>query len=110
MPVQKEIAQNETAEIRCQLVREDNYQQAAYFFRYFQTDGKGELRMDNSTVLEPNDLYPLRKEVFRLYYTSQCTDQQSIDVYIEDSFGQVILKTFSFTNEGTIDTKPTALL
>lgn len=34
-----------------------------------------------------------------MYYTSFCTDQQVIDVYIEDSFGQVIQKTFSFQND-----------
>ena len=93
MPVQKKISAGETAEIRCQLVKEGNYQDAKFYIRYFQPDGKGELRMD--------DLYPLTKEVFRLYYTSQCTDQQVIDVYIQDSFGQVVQKTFSFQNEGT---------
>jgi len=99
MPVQKRIIKNETAEIRCTLVKEGNYQDAKFFIRYFQPDGKGELRMDDGTVFAPNDLYPLTKEVFRLYYTSCGTDQQVIDVYIQDSFGQVIQKTFSFQNE-----------
>jgi hypothetical protein len=99
MPVQKRITENETAEIRCQLVKEGNYQDAKFYIRYFQPDGKGELRMDDGTVFKPNDLYPLTKEVFRLYYTSRCADQQVIDVYIQDSFGQVIQKTFSFQNE-----------
>lgn len=99
MPVQKRIIENETAEIRCQLVKEGNYQDAKFYIRYFQPDGKGELRLEDGTVLAPNDLYPLTKEVFRLYYTSRCTDQQVIDVYIQDSFGQVIQKTFSFQNE-----------
>jgi hypothetical protein len=99
MPVQKRIIENETAEIRCTLVKEGNYQDAKFYIRYFQPDGKGELRMDDGTVFAPNDLYPLTKEVFRLYYTSRCTDQQVIDVYIQDSFGQVIQKTFSFQNE-----------
>jgi hypothetical protein len=99
MPVQKRIIENETAEIRCQLVKEGNYQDAKFYIRYFQPDGKGELRMDDGTVFKPNDLYPLTKEVFRLYYKSRCTDQQVIDVYIQDSFGQVIQKTFSFQNE-----------
>lgn len=103
MPVQKKISTGETAEIRCQLVKEGNYQDAKFYIRYFQPDGKGELRMDDGTVFKPNDLYPLTKEVFRLYYTSRCTDQQVIDVYIQDSFGQVIQKTFSFQNEGTED-------
>ena len=99
MPVQKRIIENETAEVRCQLVKEGDYQDAKFYIRYFQPDGKGELHMEDGTVLAPNDLYPLTKEVFRLYYTSRCTDQQVIDVYIQDSFGQVIQKTFSFQNE-----------
>jgi hypothetical protein len=101
MPVQKRIAENETAEIRCQLVKEGNYQDAKFYIRYFQPDGKGELQMDDGTVFKPNDLYPLTKEVFRLYYTSRSTDQQVIDVYIEDNFGQVVQKTFSWQNDRT---------
>lgn len=96
MPVQKKIVQGETAEIRCQLVKEGDYKQARFFIRYFQPDGKGELRMDDGTIFLPNDLYPLDKTTFRLYYTSHCSDQQVINVYIEDNFGQVVQKTFSW--------------
>lgn len=103
MPVPKKVAQDETVEIRCRLIKEGDYQQAKYFIRMFQVDGKGELRMENKTLLKPNDLYPLEKEVFRLYYTSRCKDQQTVDIYIEDSFGQVVQKTFSFQNVGTDD-------
>lgn len=99
MPVQKRIIQGETAEIRCRIVREGEYDQARYYIRYFQPDGYGELRLDDGTVFAPNDLYPLEKMVFRLYYTSHSTDQQVIDIYIEDNAGQVVLKTFSFQNE-----------
>ena len=99
MPVQKKIVQGETAEIRCQLVKEGNYEQARFFIRYFQTDGVGELKMDDGTVFLPNDLYPLDRTTFRLYYTSHCTDQQVIDVYIEDNFGQVVQKNFSWQND-----------
>lgn len=99
MPVQKKIVQGETAEIRCQLVKEGNYDQAKFFIRMFQTDGKGELRMDDGTVFLPNDLYPLDRTTFRLYYTSHLTDQQVIDVYIEDNFGQVVQKNFSWQND-----------
>ena len=55
--------------------------------------------MVDGTVFLPNDLYPLPSETFRLYYTSVSTDQQQIDVYIEDSFGQVVQLTFAFNNE-----------
>ncbi len=99
MPVQNRIMENETAEIRCELVRKGDYSEARYFIRYFQPDGKGELKLDDGTMLEPNDLYPLEKQVFRLYYTSRSTDQQVIDIYIQDNFGQIEQKTFSFQNE-----------
>ena len=61
--------------------------------------GKGKLEMDDGTVFLPNDLYPLEKENFRLYYTSASTDQQTIDIYIIDSFGQMQQLSFSFNND-----------
>lgn len=99
MPVQKKIVQGEVAEIRAQIVKEGNYEDTRFYIRYFQVDGKGELRLDDGRVLLPNDLYPLKKEMFRMYYTSYCSDQQVIDVYIEDNHGQVVQKTFSFQND-----------
>ena len=101
MPVQKRISVGETAEIRCTLVREGRYDGARYTIRYFQPDGRGELRMDDGTVFLPNDLYPLEKETFRLYYTSASTDQQTIDIYIIDSFGQMQQLSFSFNNDSS---------
>ena len=99
LPVQTTIVKGEEAEIRCQLVRSGEYQDTKYFIRYFQPTGKGELRMDNGTALLPNDLYLLPEETFRLYYRSFGTDQQKIDIYILDSFGQVVQKSFAFNNE-----------
>lgn len=99
MPVQKKIIEGETAEIRCELVKEGDYDQARFFIRYFQPDGVGELRMDDGRVFLPNDRYPLNETTFRLYYTSRCSDQQTIDVYVEDNFGQVVQKTFSWQND-----------
>jgi hypothetical protein len=99
MPVPKKILQGETVEIRCELVKEGNYSEAKYYIRYFQTDGKGELRLGDSILLIPNDLFLLDKDVFRLYFTSLSDDQHTIDVYIEDSFKQIVQKTFSFSNE-----------
>lgn len=99
MPVQKRIVVNETAEIRCTLVREGDYSEARYYIRYFQPDGKGELRLDDGTLLSPNDIYPLEKMVFRMYYTSRSTDQQQIDVVVQDNYGQYYEVSFSFQNE-----------
>ncbi len=107
MPVQKSIAEGGTAEIRCALVSEGDYAETRYTIRYFQGDGKGELRLDDGTLLSPNDRYPLERTQFRLYYTSRSSVQQTLDIYIEDSFGQVVKKTFSWQNEKADDPEPT---
>ena len=101
MPVADGIANGETEEIRLEIVPEGNFNGTVYTLRYFQPDGKGKLEMDNGTVFLPNDLYPLEKETFRLYYTSASTDQQTIDIYIIDSFGQMQQLTLSFNNDSS---------
>jgi len=99
MPVPKRLVQGETAEIRCEIVREGYFSDTRYTIRYFQPDGEGTLRMDNGMVLLPNDRYPLDRDVFRLYYTSECEDQQAIDIYFEDNHDQVYQLTLTFDNE-----------
>ena len=99
MPVQKHIVKGQTAEIRCTLKREGNFADTHYIIRYFQPDGKGRLKMEDGTVFKPNDRYPLTKEEFRLYYTSASTDQQTIDVYVEDNFGQTVKLSFEFNSQ-----------
>ena len=69
--------------------------------RYFQPDGKGELRMDDGTVFLPNDTYKLTKETFRLYYTSKSEDQQVIDIYFEDNYQNTYQLSFSFNNDNS---------
>ena len=101
MPVQTRIVRGETVEIRCTLVREGEYDGARYTIRYFQPDGKGELRMDDGTLFQPNDRYPLTKETFRLYYTSLSDDQSSLKVWVEDSFGQAVELEFSYNNDNS---------
>lgn len=103
MPVPTRLVQGETAEIRCHLKREGRFSDARYPIRYFQPDGKGTLRMDDGMILKPNDRYPLDREVFRLYYTSDCADQQKIDIYFEDNADQMFMLTFSFNNENKDD-------
>ncbi|GAB6868282.1 hypothetical protein JCM16496A_06870 [Bacteroides rodentium JCM 16496] len=101
MPVPTRIVKGETVEVRCELKREGRFSDARYTIRYFQPDGKGTLRMDDGMVLLPNDRYPLDREVFRLYYTSECEDQQAIDIYFEDNSepAQLFQLSFSFNNE-----------
>ena len=41
------------------------------------------------------------KYFIRYYYTSASTDQQTVDVYFQDSFGQLQQLTFSFNNDSS---------
>ena len=88
LPVQKDVIKGAVAEIRCSLKAEGDFKDTRYTIRYFQPDGKGELRLEDDTLFSPNDRYWLPREEFRLYYTSLSYDQQTIDVYVEDNFGQ----------------------
>ena len=88
MPVPKKLKVNETAEIRCELKREGRWKDADYTIRWFLYDGKGTLKLDDGTVLLPNERYPLEKELFRLYFTSLSDEQSSLKVWVEDTFGK----------------------
>ena len=99
LPVPKRLKKGESAEIRCQIEREGEYAETYYSLRYFQPDGKGELKLDNGTVFLPNDLYRLPSESFRLYYTSASEDQQVIDIYFLDNLNRSYFLSFTFNNE-----------
>ena len=99
MPHPSRIVRGETAEIRMRIVPEGNYAGNRFYIRFFQTDGRGELRLDDGRILRPNDLYLLPNKVFRLYYTSHSTTQQNVDIFIENSFGRTVQRTLSFSNE-----------
>ena len=103
MPVPKKLKVNETAEIRCELKRDGRWEDTRYTIRWFLYDGKGTLKLDDGTVLLPNDRYPLEKETFRLYYTSLSDDQSSLKIWVEDSFGQSVELEFSYNNDNLED-------
>ena len=98
MPVPKDIANGQTIEIRVAIQRTGNYHHTQYYLRYFQFDGQGTLRYYDDDPYLPNELYPLAKEQFRLYYTSNSTVSQSFDVWISDSFGNEKQISFQFNN------------
>ena len=102
MPVPTRIVKGETVEIRCELKREGHFSDARYTIRYFQPDGKGSLKMEDGTVLKPNDRYLLNEWKFRLYYTSQSgKESQTIDLYLEDNWGNLQQLTYDFNGKDT---------
>lgn len=98
MPVPKEIAVGQTVEIRITIERSGDFSDTRYYLRYFQFDGTGTLRYYDEPSYLPNDLYPLRKTQFRLYYTSTSTVSQSLEVWISDSFGNEKQLSFEFNS------------
>lgn len=103
MPVPKELVRGETVEIRCELVRERKFSGTVYTIRYFQYDGEGTLELDNGLVFQPNDRYLLENEKFRLYYTSECDESQSLTITVEDNFGNTYEWEMEFNNVSDAD-------
>ena len=105
MPIPNKVTKGETVEIRCELVAEGKTDNTIYTIRYFQFEGEGTLKMDNGIVLQPNDLYLLEKEIFRMYYTSECDESQNFIVVVEDNYGQLHEMEFDLNNEN-VDEEP----
>lgn len=99
MPVPKDIAKNKTIEIRVTIKRTGNYVGTGYFIRYFQYDEDGQLKYYDDPSYQPNDIYPLQSEQFRLYYTSLSTVSQSFSIWISDSFGNEREVKFEFNSK-----------
>lgn len=103
MPVQKYISKGETVEIRCRIIPSGNYAGTNYSLRYFQSEGAGSLRLFDNPSFVPNDLYPLSKKEFRLYYTSESSVSQSFDIWISDNMGNKQEMNFQF-NPQSVET------
>ena len=103
MPVPTKVLRGQTVEIRCHLNKEGDYAHTLYTIRWFLYDGTGSLRMENGTVLQPNDRYLLENETFRLYYTSASKDAHKFIVVVEDSNGNSQTLTINFNNENKKD-------
>ncbi|MDM1048454.1 DUF3872 domain-containing protein [Sphingobacterium hotanense] len=98
MPVPKDVTKGQKVEIRITIQRKVNYSNTQYYLRYFQFDGTGTLQYYDEPPYQPNDLYQLPTEQFRLYYTSTSAVSQSFDVWISDSFGNEKQVSFQFNS------------
>jgi hypothetical protein len=100
MPVADKIASGQTVEIRLEINEEGSFSGTLYTLRYFQPDGNGILKMEDGTVLKPNDRYLLGEKKFRLYYTSKSTNEaQTIDLYFENNWQDIRQLSFNFNNK-----------
>ncbi|MNQ52844.1 hypothetical protein D3C85_668730 [compost metagenome] len=98
MPIPKNVSNGDVVEIRITIQRNGNYTGAQYFIRYFQFDGQGTLQYYDQSPYQPNDLYLLPAEQFRLHYTSHSVVSQSFEVWISDNFGNEKQLSFQFNS------------
>lgn len=98
MPVPKDIARGGTAEIRLTIQPAGSYSGTRYFIRYFQYSGQGTLRYYNEQPYQPNDLYQIPAQDFRLYYTSNSAVSQSFTIWVTDNFGNEKQLSFEFNS------------
>lgn len=98
MPVPSEIAMGETIEIRIEIQSEGNFEDTIYKIRYFQYEGEGMLQYFDSPPYQPNDLYVLPEQEFRLYYTAVSDENHSFSIWISDNFGEEKQLDFHFGN------------
>lgn len=99
MPVPKNIAKDDTVEIRLKILPSSNFTATRYYLRYFQFDGSGALKYYDEAPFLPNDVYELSQKEFRLYYTSTSTVSQNFKIWIKDSFGNEKEVEFQFDNK-----------
>lgn len=105
MPVPNKVVKGQTVEIRCELKKEGDFSGTLYTIRYFQFEGEGSLKMDNGITFLPNDRYLLENEKFRLYYTSECDESQSLTITVEDNFGNACEWELEFNNDSDAETE-----
>ncbi len=98
MPYADKIANGETVELRMTIVPEGNYTSTLYTIRYFQFEGKGELKLVDGPTLVNNDRVLLESKQFRLNYTARSTGSHELMVTVEDNYGTRWEQTFEFNN------------
>ena len=102
MLVQKDRYGEEVAEIRYSLKRAGRFAGARYTLRYFQSEGKGMLRLDKGAALKPNllslreggvslvlQLVVGRPPNDRCLYRRQLRQGATTDIFIQSQEGRV---------------------
>lgn len=111
--LQKQIATDETVEIRFYLDREGDYEKAEYKIGYIQMEGKGEVTDCEGVKLVNREVRPLAeipgldaenpvRQVFTLFYRSTSAKRSELKFFVRDNFGQE--REFTVTFDAESDT------
>ena len=101
LPLPKIMTQGETVDLEFSITAAGNYSANAYKFRYFQSDGAGQLSY-NGKVIPMNRFQNITSGNFVLTY--QCLSdgqQQTLDFVFENSFGRRVDYSISFSGVST---------
>lgn len=108
--LQKQIATDETVEIRFYLDREGDYEKTEYEIGYIQVEGKGEVTDYEGVKLVNREVRPLAevpgldtenpvKQVFTLFYRSTSAKRSELKFFVRDNFGRESELTVTFDVE-----------
>lgn len=108
--LQKQIATDETVEIRFYLDREGDYEKAEYEIGYIQVEGKGEVTDCEGVKLVNREVRPLAempgldtenpvRQMFTLFYRSTSTRRSELRFFVRDNFGREREMTVTFEVE-----------
>ncbi|MDR2627347.1 MAG: DUF3872 domain-containing protein [Dysgonamonadaceae bacterium] len=101
LPLPKKLRPGETVDLEFSILRQGYYKEAAYKFRYFQTEGEGILSYQGE-ALPVNRFQDIDADDFVLTYQSQCDDQQQLDfVFVENTSGRRVEYSILFSSEQT---------
>jgi len=98
LPLPKVVKQGETVDLEFTITREGNYSGTQYRFRYFESDGAGQLSY-NGRVVPVNRFQNILSDNFVLKYECKCNEQQQLDFVFENNFGRRVEYSVTFSGE-----------
>jgi hypothetical protein len=98
LPLPKSLKQSETVDLEFSIIPEGHYNEAAYKFRYFQSEGEGVLSYRNKAV-PMNRFQKIASDDFVLSYTNHAEGQIQLDFVFENNFGRRVEYSIAFSGE-----------
>jgi hypothetical protein len=103
LPLPKTMQEGETVNLEFSILRAGNYSAEQYRFRYFQSEGKGQLSY-NGKVIPVNRFQDMPTDNFVLAYECRCQEQQQLDFVFENTFGRRVEYSITFSGVSTANT------
>ena len=100
LPLPKSLKKGETVALEFSILREGHYEETAYRFRFFQSEGEGLLSYKGISV-PVNRFQEIESDNFVLTYTNFTDGQVQLDFVFEDNFGKRVEYAITFSGSRT---------